>query len=772
MANPPARLSVQIGFPSALLWSAIISPGEFLYWGAIICAVVWAKKSFWTNCKDELLNKLEEHFYDPKALRFICLALALATLSLCFRVDGMHSIIFLSRFFAPLLLVPAVLIISVASKRFLLRTGSNRQARILKKFWYDLTIAGFLVSFLLVLSCIFFSPNGLGDWLANWLNFSATSANMGPKATLIWYEADAQANPPPNWRTPRAMENVDGSALPMSFDFALAMQAFSFILCSFFFRSHIIRWSVYLTTFARRLTLSSPLSVWIASFLEVHRQPVKKLVVKEAVPLLHNVSKTFWWLTGCYLALFALVAFCPGPVGVAILNWIQFALRDAGFTHLSIFDHPQLRLFFAAIVAMIGAGPLAVTACVFLPNLKPTELILSSEGLLTPSDQFQLWSDVKSVEVAPLGKKTPWLKQTLVVSFFKGPRLRLKHSQLSKQDLCELLSAIDEHAQSCSFSEEALEIRRNLGNENNTVPEQSQFRGLPAEDFRSTVFVPIRAGECIADKNIRVIRQLASKQLSAVYLVRMPDGQLAITKQFCFPTDSEDSARLLKIFQREYELLSKLDHPRIAKVLDVFQEEASSYLILEFSKGRDLRDIVEKDGARSEGVALEIAEQLCDAMLHLHGQAIPILHRDLTPDNIIVDEDRQIRLIDFGAAHQFLEGITGTLIGKQCYVAPEQLRGEASPSSDIYSFGCTLHFLLTGEDPIALSQCDPSLLTNVSAAMRTLIMACTEFDQENRPRSFQEIREELLHNKRGGSIRVSPDKQPVPLQKQESGVAK
>ena len=95
-------------------------------------------------------------------------------------------------------------------------------------------------------------------------------------------------------------------------------------------------------------------------------------------------------------------------------------------------------------------------------------------------------------------------------------------------------------------------------------------------------------------------------------------------------------------------------------------------------------------------------------MIYLHGHDPVILHRDLTPDNIVVGEDGQMRLIDFGAARQFLDGITGTMIGKQCYMSPEQIRGQASPRSDVYAFGCTLNFLLTGAEPRALTQSSPA----------------------------------------------------------------
>jgi serine/threonine protein kinase len=123
--------------------------------------------------------------------------------------------------------------------------------------------------------------------------------------------------------------------------------------------------------------------------------------------------------------------------------------------------------------------------------------------------------------------------------------------------------------------------------------------------------------------------------------------------------------------------------------------------------------------------------------LHTHDPVI--LHRDLTPDNVVFDDDGHVRLIDFGAAREFLEGITGTMIGKQCYMPPEQLQGCASPRSDIYSFGGTLHFLLTGEDPIALSDCRPREQVECSEELSELIRQCTSFDEHERPADFDQV---------------------------------
>ncbi len=105
---------------------------------------------------------------------------------------------------------------------------------------------------------------------------------------------------------------------------------------------------------------------------------------------------------------------------------------------------------------------------------------------------------------------------------------------------------------------------------------------------------------------------------------------------------------------------------------------------------------------------------------------MPVIHRDLTPDNIVVKDDGTLVVIDFGAANEFIGNSTGTFVGKQCYISPEQFRGKAVPQSDIYALGCTLHYLLTGSDPQALSVAHPHSLNEiVSPEVDALVAECT-----------------------------------------------
>src|SRR5581483_12186920 len=96
---------------------------------------------------------------------------------------------------------------------------------------------------------------------------------------------------------------------------------------------------------------------------------------------------------------------------------------------------------------------------------------------------------------------------------------------------------------------------------------------------------------------------------------------------------------------------------------------------------------------------LELATQMCDILAHLHGQSPPVLHRDFTPENLILDVDGNLRLIDFNVAQQMESTATRTVVGKHSYIPPEQFRGKATTQSDIYAMGASIFYLLTGTEP-------------------------------------------------------------------------
>jgi outer membrane protein assembly factor BamB len=158
---------------------------------------------------------------------------------------------------------------------------------------------------------------------------------------------------------------------------------------------------------------------------------------------------------------------------------------------------------------------------------------------------------------------------------------------------------------------------------------------------------------------------------------------------------------IVRNFEREANILATLNHPSIPEIYDYFTDNDRSYLILEFINGKDLESVLtEASGFLPEGDVIEWTVQLCDVLSYLHEhKPQPIVFRDMKPSNVMLDHHGHIRLIDFGIAKGFQAGQKGTMIGTEGYSPPEQYRGEASPSGDIYALGATLHHLLTKQDP-------------------------------------------------------------------------
>src|SRR5581483_5192636 len=101
-------------------------------------------------------------------------------------------------------------------------------------------------------------------------------------------------------------------------------------------------------------------------------------------------------------------------------------------------------------------------------------------------------------------------------------------------------------------------------------------------------------------------------------------------------------------------------------------------------------------------------QQMCEILAYLHGLEPPVVHRDFTPDNLMITDDGTLKLLDFNVAMSADNAATSsTAVGKHAYMAPEQFRGLPEPKSDIYSLGATLHFLLTGRDPEPISVSHP-----------------------------------------------------------------
>jgi len=629
-------------------------------------------------------------------------------------------------FIYPVIIYTLVLQAAVMASKALAKTireqaAAEQQRR--TQLCIDGTFRVFMATFAFSVIMMFAIPGGLGDWLANWLLVSARDANM-----LVW----------------------DGTATTEYFSFYA--KAIGVLATGILLYQPAVCTSAFLTAYTKQMSIM-PWSRCVDTFLSTLRAPYTELKLRDKNPLIQNTAKTFLWLIACYLVLFGLIGFMGGPLGQHICGWLDCSIASAntGMMH-GASDHRPLRIFCAAIFALYGTVPLAVTGSIFLPYLKPRRIVLSAEGVFFPDGPFfslrfrpiRLWSDFQSVE-AKFGKKSVLDNKTeLIMRFHSGGSLTILARQLDKSSLDKFLGAIDEHAGNCTVSDSVVALRAELRAHITVYGKKSELGTITSENYQSTIFVPHDRGAWLPNGESRVVRLLASRPLSCVYLVRMNSGQLAIAKQFFLADTNEAQADLRKTFEREYELLKQIDHPQVSKVLDVFHRDESTYLLIEHASGIDLHKLVLDEGPQPESTVLRWAIEVCEIMIALHEQDPPIVHRDLTPDNLILADDGSVRVIDFGAAHQFMEGITGTIIGKQCYVSPEQLQGQAGPQSDIYSFGCTLHYWLTAQEPVALTPCEPKVKQYVSDQLNDLVLACTQFDLNDRPQTFAHVKKRLL----------------------------
>ena len=166
------------------------------------------------------------------------------------------------------------------------------------------------------------------------------------------------------------------------------------------------------------------------------------------------------------------------------------------------------------------------------------------------------------------------------------------------------------------------------------------------------------------------------------------------------PEFSKD-AEFLNRFDREAVAASKMSHHNIVNLLDVGQEEDMRYLVMEYVSGRTLKEVIQENGRLPAELSAQIAIRILSALQHAHKNGI--IHRDIKPQNILVDSEGHVKVSDFGIAR-----VTGadtittddSVMGSVYYFSPEQANGKnVTFSSDLYSVGIVLYEMLTGQPP-------------------------------------------------------------------------
>ena len=408
---------------------------------------------------------------------------------------------------------------------------------------------------------------------------------------------------------------------------------------------------------------------------------------------------------------------------------------------------------------VMGGMLLASAGCAALSiALADDKLIATRDGLRIP---FHLslsttlrrdfaWSEIeKVVFTGDTNSEKNEFKINLTTK--NGPVIVLNCAKLTASELEQLLLAIELWGANAILDERMTPVKERLQNRDSiTSSKEMSYTAVWEEEmerrFSSTAFVVLEPETELQSGKLSVVRQLAFGGLSAVYLCQVNKRDMAVLKESVVPADASNElkSKAEEMFAREARFLIGLEHNNIVRVQDYFVENGRNYMLLEHIDGPDLRQYVKRYGPQPEHRCIEWTKSILDALQHLHERTPPIIHRDISPDNIVLEKECNIKIIDFGAANEFIGTATGTLVGKQSYLPLEQLRGKAVPQSDIYGLGCTLHFILTGEDPEPLAVSHPrQLRAEVSEEMDQLIARCTDPDPTKRPQSAAELRELL-----------------------------
>ncbi len=222
-----------------------------------------------------------------------------------------------------------------------------------------------------------------------------------------------------------------------------------------------------------------------------------------------------------------------------------------------------------------------------------------------------------------------------------------------------------------------------------------------------------------------------------------------------------DDAMALVRFQREASAASRLSHPNVVDIYDVGEYEGMHYIVMEFIRGRTLKELIAQRGALDVDEAIGVMKQLVSAINHAHEHKI--IHRDIKPQNVLVKDDGTIKITDFGIAvanGSVQLTYNNTVMGSAHYLAPETTQGkEPNEQVDIYSLGIVFYELLTGHVPFTGKT--PTEITikhlrkpipyvrdfnpNIPQSVENIVLKATAKNLEDRYVSCKEMLYDLIH---------------------------
>jgi len=261
-----------------------------------------------------------------------------------------------------------------------------------------------------------------------------------------------------------------------------------------------------------------------------------------------------------------------------------------------------------------------------------------------------------------------------------------------------------------------------------------------------------------------IIEELGRGGMGKVYRVEDRELKQEIALKLIKPEIASDK-NTIERFRNELKIARNIRHKNVCGMFDLAEAKGAYFITMEYIRGEDLKNLIRKMGQLSPGQAITIANQVCDGLDEAH--RLGVVHRDLKPQNIMIDSKGSARIMDFGIARSLEgKGITGAgvMIGTPEYMSPEQVEGkETDQRSDIYSLGVILFEMVTGRVPFEgdtpftvgvkhkseIPQNPKDLNGQIPDDLNTVILKCLEKEKDKRYQNVGELRSELENIQKG-----------------------